>query len=151
MRMTTQGYFRAALLLPVAATALGATCYGLGMLVTGRYPAVNIALGVGTLFAGAGLYSLPFYTFFAVWAWQWSRRPRSAAAIHSLVWVAPLVVGLPAALLFGAGGWVRSRGVMLGVANAYLWTVGALVVGYFYVVLIELGFVIGRITGVIRT
>ena len=91
---------------------------------------------------------LPYGALLAL-TWVLTNRVSSAPAPRSVMWAFPVVLAAAVTLLVFIGD-LRARGSMPGFVKPVAWGVGAAMVGYVHVVVIELGFTIARRAGLVR-
>ena len=142
--MTTEQFYRRASALPFAVTLLAGSLVGVFWKASSSMKAPNAMVGVAkvtTLIVVCGICAAVPYLIFLGLIWR-PYKGRSERAWHRLVWSAPLLIAVPFGVIVGAFGglyhfWDRFY-------FAGLWAIG---VGYFYVVPIELAFVVSRAFG----
>jgi hypothetical protein len=142
--MTPEQFYRRISVLPFALTLLAGSLAGVFWKASASMKAPNAMVGVAkvtTLIALCGVCSAVPYLIFLGLIWR-PYTGRSERAWHRLVWSAPLLIAVPFGVAIGASAglyhfWDRFY-------FAGLWAIG---VGYFYVVLIELAFVVSLVLG----
>ena len=142
--MTGEQFYRRATVLPFAVTLLAGSLVGVFWKVSASIKAPNAMEGVAkvtTLIMLCGICAAVPYLIFLAMIWR-PYKGRSERAWRRLVWSAPLLIAVPFGVAVGASAglyhfWDRFY-------FAGLWAIG---VGYFYVVLIELAFVVSRACG----
>ncbi|MDQ3698919.1 MAG: hypothetical protein M3373_13010 [Gemmatimonadota bacterium] len=149
--MTVQEYYARALWLPVAVPAVAALLVLVGVLSGGRVaPAEGTALsevvlGWAALIVFVGAWSLVPYAVFALVVAIWIHRHRPRARnIRRVAWLAPLLIGIP----FGVVLWTPLLGSGADfpgtMAAAAVYAVCAVVVGYAYLLPIELALLVAQ-------
>jgi hypothetical protein len=138
-------YYRRALWSPFVLLAVGALTWRIS--------------GWGAFVAIVHLYAIVPYAIGLVLASRWIAREHSLREIRIAMWATPfiLAIGFASAIFIMALSrtWSSDLSVKAVVGGpgtlALVWGLGALVVGYAYVVLIEVGFLLGRWSRLIRT
>jgi hypothetical protein len=142
--MTAEQFYRRISVLPFVVTLLAGSLAGVFWKVSASMKAPNAMDGVAkvtTLILLCGICAAVPYLIFLAMIWR-PFKGRSERAWRRLVWSAPLLIAVPFAEIVGAFG--TRRGYWDRFYFAGLWAIG---VGYFYVVLIELAFVVSRALG----
>jgi hypothetical protein len=147
--MNSQQYFRRAVWGPVAIAMLAAVGAGVVRLTsrpisdgsTGMMDATDLFLVVSGC---AAVGSLPA----SVLLQRWLKRGRSLTEIHRMLWITPAVMGA-VVLVGGMIVSLRSSGEVAAL-KALAWAAGVMAVAYAYVIVVQIGFLVGRGTGAIR-
>ena len=148
--MTRIRFYRFALLVPLAVPAIAGAILGVAWLTASDAVLGSDAISIVLAVAYTGIFSTIPYAVFAIWAVRRLRRralyPRRATLI---VWLAPVLIGVPFALLLAARSCLAGEcsGAVVG---SVFFGFYALLIGYAYVVLIEAARVIGQLAGWIR-
>lgn len=138
--MTLAQWYKWAMVLPYTVPVIA----GLAGRITHFRPGPVADFGV--ILGFAAIYQTIPYTIFLVVVWL-IVKPRTVRALRRTAWLAPIVIAVPfsiAATTLESGlHWPPPEHILPGVAIYGIW---ALVIGYFYVILVEIGALIVRLT-----
>ena len=136
--MTVARWYRWAMSLPYVVPIIAGV---IGRLTHFQLPP---SMGFIVLLGIAAIYQTIPYTIFLIIVWVFI-KPRSVRALRRTALLAPIVIAVPFAIvasLFEGGPHQPLRDILIGIA---FYGLAALVFGYFYVALVEIGALIVRL------
>ena len=142
-------YYRRSALLPFIIFACTAVVWGVTLMRGSAGMESSPFVRAAQILAVVHVYALIPYSVLLCIAILWIRRAKSAPSVRQVMWSTPLVLALGVTAFIFLTEALKEQSVAPPI-KSIAWGLGTAIVGYAYVVVIEVGMLIARRLGLIR-
>jgi hypothetical protein len=147
--LSLKQFYTRSLFLPFAVMLLGFLLFLIGFGLPSPQPRSTVA-GVGGLLSLVGFYSVVPYCVFLILAWPLVLSRQSGPVLGRLSWLVPPIIAIGITMFLVVGALVQGGSSPFQRGLLFVWAGVPLIVGYIYVVIIQLARVIATRAGWVR-